>query len=109
MALARHVPLAQQHVHFAHHVAVLAAEHFGHGLDDVRGVGARLQEPRQRQAPDRVPVRVAVGRVFDFDFDFDSFTSNPTCGVSAPALRVMCPKAVSGGLSSMSEPSCDKH
>ena len=30
----------------------------------------------------------------DFDFDFDSFTSNPTCGVSAPALRVVCPNEV---------------
>ena len=29
-----------------------------------------------------------------FDFDFDSFTSNPTCGVSAPALRVVCPNEV---------------
>ena len=30
----------------------------------------------------------------EFDFDFDSFTSNPTCGVSAPALRVVCPNEV---------------
>ena len=31
---------------------------------------------------------------FDFDFDFDSFISNPTCGVAAPALRVVCPNEV---------------